>query len=74
MPRFNSLTHWLSWQETLHPSKIDLGLERVAHVAGRMQLLAPAHGVITVAGTNGKGSSIAMLEAILLSAGYRTGC
>jgi len=39
-----------------------------------MQLLAPAHGVITVAGTNGKGSSIAMLEAILLSADYRTGC
>jgi len=74
MPRFNSLTHWLNWQETLHPSKIDLGLERVAHVAGRMQLLAPAHGVITVAGTNGKGSSIAMLEAILLSADYRTGC
>ncbi|MEN8206551.1 MAG: bifunctional tetrahydrofolate synthase/dihydrofolate synthase [Pseudomonadota bacterium] len=74
MPRFNSLSDWLSWQETLHPKKIDLGLERVASVADRMQLLAPAHGVITVAGTNGKGSSIAMLEAILLSAGYRTGC
>jgi dihydrofolate synthase/folylpolyglutamate synthase len=72
MPR--SLTDWLTWQETLHPRKIDLGLERVARVAGRMQLLAPEHGVITVAGTNGKGSSIAMLEAILLSAGYRTGC
>jgi dihydrofolate synthase/folylpolyglutamate synthase len=74
MPRFDSLTDWLAWQETLHPRKIDLGLERVARVAGRMQLLAPRHGVITVAGTNGKGSSIAMLEAILLSAGYRTGC
>ena len=74
MPRFNSLTDWLTWQETLHPRKIDLGLERVAHVARHMQLLAPGHGVITVAGTNGKGSSIAMLEAILLSAGYRTGC
>ena len=74
MPRFSSLADWLTWQETLHPKKIDLGLERVARVAGRMQLLAPGHGVITVAGTNGKGSSIAMLEAILVSAGYRTGC
>ena len=74
MPHFSSLPDWLSWQETLHPKKIDLGLERVARVAGRMQLLTPDHGVITVAGTNGKGSSIAMLEAILLSAGYRTGC
>jgi dihydrofolate synthase/folylpolyglutamate synthase len=74
MPRFNSLADWLTWQETLHPSKIDLGLERVARVAGRMRLLAPGHGVITIAGTNGKGSSIAMLEAILLSAGYCTGC
>jgi len=74
MPRFISLADWLTWQETLHPRKIDLGLERVAGVAGRMQLLVPDHGVITVAGTNGKGSSIAMLEAILLSAGHRTGC
>jgi len=74
MPRFRTLTDWLTWQETLHPKKIDLGLERVARVAGRMQLLAPGHGVIIVAGTNGKGSSIAMIEAIQLSAGYRTGC
>jgi len=73
MPRFSSLADWLTWQETLHPRKIDLGLERVAQVARRMQLLAPDHGVITVAGTNGKGSSIAMLEAVLLAAGHRTG-
>jgi dihydrofolate synthase/folylpolyglutamate synthase len=74
MPRFNSLVDWLTWQETLHPRKIDLGLDRVATVAERLQLLTPDHGVITVAGTNGKGSSVAMLEAILLSAGYHTGC
>ena len=74
MPRFNSLADWLDWQETLHPRKIDLGLERVARVAERMQLLTPAHGVITVAGTNGKGSSIAMLESILFAAGYRVAC
>ena len=74
MPRFTNLSDWLNWQETLHPQQIDLGLERVAQVAHRLALLKPACGVITVAGTNGKGSSVAMLEAILLAAGYRTGC
>jgi dihydrofolate synthase/folylpolyglutamate synthase len=74
MPRFSSLSDWLSWQETLHPRKIDLGLERVAAVAERLQLLQPDYTVVTVAGTNGKGSSVALLESILLAAGYRTGC
>ena len=74
MPRFNSLSDWLAWQETLHPRKIDLGLERVAAVAERLQLLQPDFGIITVAGTNGKGSSVALLEAVLLATGYRTGC
>ena len=73
MPRFNTLTDWLTWQETLHPRKIDLGLERVASVAERLQLLHPNFTIITVAGTNGKGSSVAMLETILLAAGYHTG-
>jgi len=73
MPRFDSLPAWLAWQETLHPKKIDLGLERVREVAGRMGLLQPEYGVITVAGTNGKGSSVTMLAAILEAAGYRTG-
>ena len=74
MPRFNSLSDWLSWQETLHPRKIDLGLDRVAAVAERLQLLQPDYAVVTVAGTNGKGSSVALLESVLLAAGYRTGC
>jgi len=74
MPRFSTLPDWLAWQETLHPRKIDLGLERVTRVAECMQLLTPGHGVITVAGTNGKGSSVAMLESILSSGGYRVGC
>jgi dihydrofolate synthase/folylpolyglutamate synthase len=73
-PRFDSLEQWLQWQETLHPSAIDLGLERVARVAGRLPVGDPAKVVITVAGTNGKGSTLAMLEAILLRAGYRVGC
>ena len=74
MPRFNSLSDWLLWQETLHPRKIDLGLERVAAVAERLRLLQPDFGVITVAGTNGKGSSVAMLEAVVVAAGFRIGC
>jgi dihydrofolate synthase/folylpolyglutamate synthase len=73
MPRFTSLPDWLAWQEGLHPKKIDLGLERVAGVAQRLQLQDMQPVVVTVAGTNGKGSSIAMLESILLQAGYRVG-
>ncbi len=72
-PRFESLDEWLQWQEQLHPVEIDLGLERAGRVADRLQCCAPAKTVITVAGTNGKGSSVAMLESILLRAGYRTG-
>jgi dihydrofolate synthase / folylpolyglutamate synthase len=71
--RFTNLRDWLSWLEGLHPRKIDLSLERVAQVAGRLALGAPAPTVITVAGTNGKGSSVAMLEAILGAQGYRIG-
>lgn len=71
--RFHSLADWLAWQERLHPRSIDLGLERVREVAGRMGLLEPAPVVITVAGTNGKGSCVAMLEAMLAGAGYRVG-
>jgi len=73
MPRFNALSAWLAWQETLHPKKIDLGLERVAAIADRMALLQPEYGVITVAGTNGKGSSVALISAVLEAAGYRVG-
>jgi dihydrofolate synthase/folylpolyglutamate synthase len=73
MPRFQTLAQWLQWQETLHPRKIDLGLARVAGVAARMGVLHPARAVITVGGTNGKGSCVAMLEAILLASGYRVG-
>jgi dihydrofolate synthase/folylpolyglutamate synthase len=71
--RFDDLDAWLSWQETLHPSEIELGLDRISEVASRMGLLAPHCKVITVAGTNGKGSSLAMLDAIYRAAGYKTG-
>ena len=67
-----TLQQWLDWCEQLHPVAIDMGLERVQTVADRMQLRFNCP-VITVAGTNGKGSTCAMLEAVLLQAGYRTG-
>jgi len=71
--RFDSLADWLAWQETLHPNVIDMGLERVAFVARSMGLGRPATTVITVAGTNGKGSCVALLESMLGAAGYRVG-
>lgn len=72
-PRFQALDAWLAWQETLHPQAIDLGLERVRTVAERLGLLRPGCPVITVGGTNGKGSCVAYLEAVLAAAGYRVG-
>ena len=67
-----TLDDWLAHCERLHPTTIELGLARVRGVAQRMGLRFDCP-VITVAGTNGKGSSCAMLEAILGQAGYRTG-
>ena len=72
--RFNTLDEWLSWQESLHPSDIELGLTRVREVWLQLKESGSvACPVITVAGTNGKGSCVAMLEAIYLAAGYRVG-
>ncbi len=71
--RFATLEQWLCWQEGLHPNKIDLGLDRVRTVWQRLHAAAPPFVVITVGGTNGKGSCVAMLEAILVAAGYRVG-
>lgn len=65
-----TLAEWLAWIERLHPKLIELGLDRLREVAQRLGLQLDAT-VITVAGTNGKGSTCAMLEAILLQAGYR---
>jgi dihydrofolate synthase/folylpolyglutamate synthase len=66
------LADWLAHAERLHPKTIDMGLARVKTVAERMGLRFDCP-IITVAGTNGKGSTCAMLEAILGEAGYRTG-
>jgi dihydrofolate synthase/folylpolyglutamate synthase len=68
-----SLTQWLARLETRHPNPIDLGLERVARVARALGLIPVEAPVVTVAGTNGKGSTVAVLEAILSQCGQRAG-
>jgi hypothetical protein len=72
MTRPTTLAGWLAYLETLHPKSIALGLDRVREVAARLPLALDCP-VITVSGTNGKGSTCAMLEAILSAAGYRVG-
>lgn len=69
-----SLATWLSDLENRYVDEIQLGLHRIRYVAERSQLLACAVPVITVAGTNGKGSTVAALEAIYVASGYQVGC
>lgn len=68
-----TLTQWLDYIQRQHPRSIDLGLDRVRAVASRLGLGRPAAEVITVAGTNGKGSTVAFIESIARSAGLRVG-
>jgi len=72
VPPARELEGWLRWIAEQHPVSIELTLDRVRHVADRLHI-APSVPVITVGGTNGKGSTCAMLEAMLDRAGYRTG-
>jgi dihydrofolate synthase / folylpolyglutamate synthase len=71
LPR--SLPDWLEHIEHAHPAEIDMGLERIAKVATRAGLPAGVGRVITVAGTNGKGSCVAVIERLLLAGGYSVG-
>ncbi|NCT68937.1 MAG: bifunctional tetrahydrofolate synthase/dihydrofolate synthase [Rhodanobacteraceae bacterium] len=73
MPNPGSLADWLDYQQRTHPRAIELGLERVREVWRRLGAPAPAPVVITVGGTNGKGSTVAFLEAMLGAAGKRVG-
>ena len=66
------LTGWLAYISAQHPREIELGLERMGRVAASLDLHPFRCPVITVAGTNGKGSSVGMLESIYTHAGYRT--
>ena len=68
-----SLDDWLQLQQSVHSTGIDLTLERVREVAQRLQLLQPKHRSLTVAGTNGKGSTVEYLTALLRESGRRVG-
>ena len=70
--RFDSLGGWLDWQLALHPQPIELGLDRMERVARRTDWSPPRCPVITVGGTNGKGSCVALADSILRAGGYRT--
>ena len=69
----SSLAQWLSYLENSHTKTIDLGLKRIKKVAQSLDLLTPAPYVITVGGTNGKGTTCRLLEMILINAGFRVG-
>lgn len=71
MPR--SLSDWLDQLEHQHPRSVDLGLDRIRAVHERLALTRPAPCVVTVGGTNGKGSTVAFVEAIARAAGLRVG-
>lgn len=73
MTRPSSVAGWLRWQETLHPRPIDMGLGRVHEVLGRLGLQPPAGRVLTVGGTNGKGSTITLVHDCLFAAGGNPG-
>ncbi len=68
-----TLPGWLAYIEALHPKTIEMGLGRVGEVARRLDL-NPDFPIITVTGTNGKGSTCAMLSQIYIQAGYKTAC
>lgn len=68
-----TLADWLGHIERQHPQAIEMGLDRVRAVADALALPRPAPRVVTVAGTNGKGSTVAFLEAIAREAGLRVG-
>jgi dihydrofolate synthase / folylpolyglutamate synthase len=68
-----TLEEWLDYIEQQHPKSIELGLERMRAVAARMRLGKPAKQVVTVGGTNGKGSTVAFIEATARAAGMKVG-
>ena len=69
----SSLAAWLARIEACHPTEIDLGLDRIKQVADRLQLDFPGSQIVTVAGTNGKGTTARCLESLLLAQGFSVG-
>ena len=71
--RYDLLSDWLDWQQKLHPKNIDFKIERIKSVYKRLNIKKVADKIIIVAGTNGKGSTVAILESILHSSGKKVG-
>ncbi len=71
--RFETLEKWLKWLETLHSQPMEMGLTRIGEVANRLGILTTSIPVITVGGTNGKGSTVGYLESVYRKAGYSVG-
>ena len=71
--RFDTVNEWLDWQQTVHPLNIDFKLERILSVYEKLNVSSIAKKVITVAGTNGKGSTVSFLESILSNTNYNVG-
>ena len=71
--KFNTVDEWLEWQQTIHPLNIDFKLERILSVYKKLNISKIANKIITVAGTNGKGSTVSFLESVLNEKKYRVG-
>ena len=67
------LSEWLHWQEGLNPKEIDLNLKRVGEVASRLDIRPPVNRTFLIAGTNGKGTTLALIEDILIYKGLKVG-
>ena len=67
------LAEWLHWQEALNPREIDLGLQRIGIVASRLDIVPEVNRTFLIAGTNGKGTTLALIEDILIQKGLRVG-
>ena len=71
--KFDTVDQWLEWQQTVHPLNIDFKLERILSVYKRLNIPKIAKKIITVAGTNGKGSTVSFLESVLIKESYKVG-
>ena len=71
--KFKTVNEWLDWQQTIHPLNIDFKLERILSVYKKLNISSIANKIITVAGTNGKGSTVSFLESVISKKNYRVG-
>ena len=71
--KFNTINEWLDWQQTIHPLNIDFKLERILSVYKKLNISSIANKIITVAGTNGKGSTVSFLESVISKKNFRVG-